>query len=517
MQRVFICLLLLLIGSSAWAAGSEPNELFYVRTFAECPAFNGDGTAYTCAASNGGVGAKRGFSSLGGTATPDTEVLGTIDKGDTVYLCGHFVSADRGFSGAMFNASTHLQGVSGSPVVIEGDCSDEGNLAEAIIDGEGVEALGIQVWGAYTTWQHFTLKNVSTGMSSSFAAEPAGVTIQYVTITDIGFAQEDGQVCLEGNFATYLFDNLTIGPCGSDGIYVGNGSTGVHQGTISNSTITDVSNHIGNGDGIQMEPGGGGIYVYDVTITKRGTDKACMLLGGANGATIVRDVDCSAVTGYGQFGCLTIDGAATGSSIRGLRCHDIPGGVGIYIRADNLAVLGTLDVYGNVVSDMGSCLAVSGVHAAAVIRFYNNTCDGMTLYGISASNTWNPGTFTIRNNLIESAGYQIYLGPTPAEAAGDWNSNYNFFKGTGTYFYLTVNHTTLAAYASASGDEANSQNVDPLVSPNGGTMGNSTARRAGSAWADCRDFRGRPCWAPPDIGAYQSTSGDPAATRAVRN
>lgn len=25
----------------AWAAGTEPNEMFYVRTFAECPAFNG--------------------------------------------------------------------------------------------------------------------------------------------------------------------------------------------------------------------------------------------------------------------------------------------------------------------------------------------------------------------------------------------------------------------------------------------------------------------------------------------
>lgn len=60
-------------------------------------------------------------------------------------------------------------------------------------------------------------------------------------------------------------------------------------------------------------------------------------------------------------------------------------------------------------------------------------------------------------------------------------------------------------------------NTDPLLTADYKTMGSSPLRRAGTVHADCRDARGRPCWLPPDIGAYQSTSGDPAATRAVRN
>ena len=49
------------------------------------------------------------------------------------------------------------------------------------------------------------------------------------------------------------------------------------------------------------------------------------------------------------------------------------------------------------------------------------------------------------------------------------------------------------------------------------TRGDSTMRRLGLSNYACIDYRGRPCWSPPDIGAYQSTSGDPAAPRAVRN
>lgn len=48
--------------------------------------------------------------------------------------------------------------------------------------------------------------------------------------------------------------------------------------------------------------------------------------------------------------------------------------------------------------------------------------------------------------------------------------------------------------------------------------GSSPAMRAGTTGAMCADIRGRPCYGlAPNIGAYQSTSGDPAATRAARN
>lgn len=60
-------------------------------------------------------------------------------------------------------------------------------------------------------------------------------------------------------------------------------------------------------------------------------------------------------------------------------------------------------------------------------------------------------------------------------------------------------------------------NTDPLVTSDYKLQPTSPLKRTGTQHPYCRDARGRPCWSPPDIGAYQSTSGDPAATRAVRN
>ncbi len=454
----------------ARAAGTEPNESFYVRSFEACPLFDGNGGAYACASSKNGVGAFRGFSGILGSTTPWIDTVGFLDKGDTLYLCGTFLSTSRDYAGAMFNPPTPLAGILGEPIVIDGDCSAQGDLTEAVIDAQQSEDLGIQVGGAYSIWQHFHLKNTkSTAISSSFTQEPPGATFRHLKITDIGVGTAAGQNCLELNFSSYLVDDVQIGPCGNDGIFIGNGSTGMHQGEILNSTITGVSAHLSTGDGIQEEPGGGGVTIRNVRVTKRGTDKACILIGGPNGPAIIDGLDCSAEPGHGPFGGVTIDGAATGSYMRKAHIHDIPGGTGLFIRDAAAPIAGSLDLYENLIENTGIGVLLGGAHPAAAIKFHDNTLAGLTRYGIYALSNWNPGAYTQRNNVIESSGYQVYVDPTPPGAATDWDSDYNIFKGSGTYFYLSQNYATLSAYASASGDEAHSQSADasPPAPPKG--------------------------------------------------
>ena len=124
-----------------------------------------------------------------------------------------------------------------------------------------------------------------------------------------------------------------------------------------------------------------------------------------------------------------------------------------------------------------------------------------------------------------TAGYENVALSVPS-GAGIGN---NVFRGnliydsgqTNTVYYKATGKTTVAGFQSACSGDVCSGNVasDPL------RMSETDLRlqtispgyRAGVGTA-CLDYRGRVC--PPDapnIGAYQSTSGDPAAPRAVRN
>lgn len=523
----WLLLCIMSCSASAWAAGSEPFESFFVRPTSECPAFNGDGTAYACAVSNGGVGAKRGFSSIVGTATPSTEALGTMDQDDTLFLCGTFLSVDHDFSGAMFASNIPLRGTSGHPFIIDGNCSAQGNLAKAVIDGEYIEAMGIGMTdasggGAWTTWKNFIVqRTLETGMTSEFAAEPAGMIISNVQITNIGQGAAAGQQCLEMNSFSFLIDNVLIGPCGNDGIYIGNGSTGTGSGTISNSTIIGVSQILTGGDGIQQEPGGGALKISHVTITKYGSDKACIIAGGLNGKLEIEYVDCSAVPGNGPFNGFTIEGSAPGSYITNCYIHDIPGGLGLFFRSIIAAMPGTFNVYGNVIARVGQGIVLTGADPAGIFKFYHNTIANTTIYGITTGGSWNPGAAQFRNNIVfASSGEQIFVNPSAPEPSVDWDSNYNIFKGTATYEYLSTIYSTLATYSSASGDDVTSQNIDPLFvgTSDYRTMGLSPARNAGLNSGPCADVRGRACYPDHrDIGAHQATGGDFAAPRLPRN
>lgn len=492
--------------SSATAAGSEPYEIFYARPVTECP-INGNGRAYTCATAHGQVGAWSRLASPSGTASPEIDIIGTIDGGDTLKLCGNFTYSSRAYNGQMMSPGKPFRGVAGRPVTITGDCQDEGRSDEGIIDGEMLESRGVDIRGDYVTLRDLTIKNLKdTGISSHFGQEVAGTQILHVKISHIGAAPGTSRTCIELNSSSAVIEHVDLADCGGDGIFIGNGSTGQHHTIVRDVTMRGISSQLNSGDGIQMEPGGGSLTLQRVTVSKHGTDKACFLVGGVHGSFHIDDVECTAEPGAGPFGGITIEGAQTGSYIHGAYIHDIPGGTGIYLRASTAAHTGTLDITGSVLSNLQTNLLLGGEHPLANIRFHQNTISGGTGYGIWATSTWNPGLFSVRNNIIQSAGYNLLIDGTPLRAACDWDSDYNLWSGTGTFLFLGTNYATLAEYVAVSGNDTSSKYADPgFLGPDDARLScTSRARRAGGWWgAECRDFRGFSCRLPPDIGAHQ--------------
>jgi len=124
-----------------------------------------------------------------------------------------------------------------------------------------------------------------------------------------------------------------------------------------------------------------------------------------------------------------------------------------------------------------------------------------------------------------TAGYENVALSVPS-GAGIGN---NVFRGnliydsgqTNTVYYKATGKTTVAGFQSACSGDACSGNLssNPLLTSDTDLRLKTTSpgHRAGSS-SVCLDYRGRACPSDrPNIGAYQSTSGDPAATRAARN
>lgn len=115
-----------------------------------------------------------------------------------------------------------------------------------------------------------------------------------------------------------------------------------------------------------------------------------------------------------------------------------------------------------------------------------------------------------------SAGAAIAIESAASVGNNEYRNNLLYNSGTtSTIFYKGTGLTTVAAFqAACSGDTcAGNISSNPLLLTDGRTGANSPARRAGVPYLGCIDHRGRVCWSPPDIGAYQASRGDPANTR----
>lgn len=160
------------------ATGSAAVDTWYVRPASEC-SFNGDGLSYGCAASGGAAGAFKSFSGLIWTATVG------IDDGDTLYVCGSFVSADH--TDSNYELQVGASGSVGSKITINGDCSAQRtNPASwvdlvgtthsgALLDGENLQALACLFTNSKTS---LLLENIKATRCTSAATPTFNTAIK---------------------------------------------------------------------------------------------------------------------------------------------------------------------------------------------------------------------------------------------------------------------------------------------------------------------------------------------------
>lgn len=126
------------------AFGHQASADYFVRPVEAC-ANNGNGQAYGCAASGGATGAWRGMTGVS-QSTPASN--------DIVRLCGRFATSSADTASVMLTMNW-----SNASVILDGDCSEYGDLAKAILDGEGVHDRGLDSGSGGTVTP--TIRNIS--------------------------------------------------------------------------------------------------------------------------------------------------------------------------------------------------------------------------------------------------------------------------------------------------------------------------------------------------------------------
>lgn len=141
--------------------------------------------------------------------------------------------------------------------------------------------------------------------------------------------------------------------------------------------------------------------------------------------------------------------------------------------------------------------------------------------GVASQSGVNNAAALFQNNICyvkSGTAWQYGVVDTSQTATFDSNNYYSLVTLTNPWRYQSTSYATLALW-NAVATVGTDLEVNPLfVSDTDLRLrADSPLRRTGK-WASigCKDVRGRPCFVPPDIGAYQASSGDAAVPRAPR-
>lgn len=271
---------------------------------------------------------------------------------------------------------------------------------------------------------------------------------------------------------------------------------------IQNNTITTTRN-----GGITAHLVGPPAIISGNTITGNPTNAAIALFYSSG--VVIEDNTISGITPLPESG--NIDGMGLDLEYNSgtvVRTNSISNNLG-YPSISNSGqgiydVGGSGDVLtGNLLVGNKVGIQADGGGLGVANTWANNTIVGSTQDGIWTSTSVTKVDHFLNNIVSGSGRYGIYDNGVSDQTL---TKNIVFGSGTANYFSITQGASDLV--------------TDPLflnVSANNyRTLGTSPARRAGARGYACIDVRGRPCWLPPDIGAYQATSGDPAVTRTAR-
>lgn len=466
-----------------------------------------------------------------------------IAAGDTIYVCGAHSEA----------LTTSTSGTSGNPIIVDGRCTDDdGSLnigagARNIILNDGV---GEDYW----TFRYLTISGgtgAGTALYCNGVTDCNGIVFEYNTVTCTNAAATTQAIRIRSPKAVWIHHNTLDGSSGNCG-----------NGIILDTAAAPLTTHINNIIEYNTVHGFGGIGIringVNQTDVNPGPNYIRYNTTYDNGDGIYPvNADRLQINNNTSYGNNRTNYAGEGYGLASTWCdlslweYNLSYSnrtKGIEVYADTLRHLTGVTIrYNQFLFNPTELIAfrctidvnngtIAEANAYTGVLVYANVVIGGTcgieiapgVVGTVANNTIvNPllesgiylegdaDNLTIRNNLcsINLALPCIRMSDAGVGASITVKSN----------FYDNSVATVLARKASTNYTVADIATLDtgavvgnPLLVTDYKTQGNSTARRAGSAWADCKDARGRVCWSPPDIGAYQSTSGDPANARAVR-
>ena len=253
--------ILLLLSLPAWATD------WYVRpSTAEYGAE--DGSSYAAA-----------FDGLGDI----TWGVGGVQAGDTLKVCGTFLQTSANTANSnLAMMQVAASGSDGSPIIIDGDCSANGDPAIAVLDGDYTSGSVIRLReNTYITLRNMDLSGAKdAGITAYQVAGSETATAKHVriessvTIHDIhGGASNKVGINLSGtNFTIGDYSStgrkLSIYDIGTDAIFCYScGSL-----FIDGATIEQVSTDDTNGDCVQLQRNANGDRVWDVYCNKGNND-----------------------------------------------------------------------------------------------------------------------------------------------------------------------------------------------------------------------------------------------------
>jgi len=465
---------------------------------------------------NAGAGATDGSNYANAFAGWSDINFGGISAGDTLIVCGT-VSSNT-------SMAVSIAGTAANPITITGNCPEEGGVT-GVLSGNNtatgyVFGLSIAADSSYVNVEDLTIKNSAQDGTadclflSSFGSGAGHNTLSRLTITHCG---QEG-IITQKPYTT--IQDSTIDDIGEDGI---NFNTLAINGLVTGNTIGHFSTINTTGDGIESSTTmSGNLTIRNnvITFDTLTSTKQAIICGNTAGTGI-----CTV-----EYNTITAPVAANN------------GGISV--------ITGTSVVRGNIVTGFTSCISSASSASGLIVYVYGNVVKNCSLNGIR----FTASTGTHQYFVYHNTGYNVHNGLTTSMTGGatstlahynniykptststgqvlgivsgvTYSGNGNFL-GSNNYDQYIGNiscggstYFTVAAYQAACVQESASSAADPLFlsTTDYRLSAASTARRAGISGYLCKDVRGRACYPDtPDIGAYQATSGDQAATRTAR-
>ena len=316
--------------------------------------------------------------------------------------------------------------------------------------------------------------------------------------------------------------NVDVLHSSSTGLYVSPGfgltnflvSGGNYSNTVG-SFYNGTNFTTGDGDGIGIgQSGGTGSDFVIRNITCRSNVNSCITIATSFDMTIT-NVNMTGISMYDNgmycYGERADLAQAVGTVIlSGFICSGSMGGdsyPSMFFGRDPVSVRTIIIANGLFANNTSITRITFRPHVNNNYRFMN-----LVFLSNQGGATANRGDLYSNNvNLIgDEVFHSIYFYSTPNQAKRFAGLN---AANTGYQYNTSADITAFNAATNATNTVLN---VDPLLTTGYKTKAASPLRRAGTDYAECKDVRGRRCWQPPDIGAYQATSGDEANTRTPR-